>query len=125
MATPPEVTIEDVTRTKISDEPGLDECQVTFTVDKDIKVWESRADGSAHGEGLLVGGNKDTLFGFSTQESTVETGSEGFGEGEFFEEIPADTEITYLIEDEELTKGDKVYTINIYVKDLDGTWNDD
>lgn len=53
--TAPYITIKSVSRVKISDEPGMDVCEVIFTSDQDLIDWEARAGGGGVGEGLLVG----------------------------------------------------------------------
>jgi len=81
------IDIVNYTRNKISDEFGYDVCQVTFTTDYRLTSWEARADGSGHGEGILIGSG-----------NVVEKGEQ----------------VTFDIDDEELISGDKQYRIAIY-----------
>jgi len=53
--TAPNIVIKSVSRVKISDEPGMDNCEVKFLADQDLVDWEARADGSGVKQGLLVG----------------------------------------------------------------------
>ncbi|MFZ7103344.1 MAG: hypothetical protein ACOWWO_11915 [Peptococcaceae bacterium] len=97
-STAPIITIANITTTKISDEIGKDICTVTFTTDQDIVEWEARADGNGAGQGDLVGS--------------------GIGP------ITVGTEITFDIENEELTFGNKTYRINIYGQNEQGVWSE-
>lgn len=47
--------ITNTSKTKISDESGVDKCTVTFTSSDSIVEWEARADGTGVGQGDLVG----------------------------------------------------------------------
>jgi len=92
-------TLSNTPVSKISDETGKDSCEVKFQCDKDFDEWEARATTSAQtpgqGVGLLVG-----------------SGDAGYS---------ADTDVTFYVDDEELTSGDVLYTITIFVK-KDGSW---
>ena len=95
---PPEINITNYTKSVISDEVGYQTSTVTFQSNQDLVEWEARADGTGHGTGTLVG------------SGTTET---------------ADTNITFDVDYDELTGGDKVYQINVYGKNSAGQWNDD
>lgn len=98
----PIITIGTPSRTKISRKPGYDQATVTFQSDIALNNWEARATiqgvTPSHGVGLLVesGGN-----------------------------IAANTDATVYVDDEELTNGDREYTITIHGHGIDGYWSDD
>lgn len=94
---PPIITILDYDRTKISNQPGVDSCEVEFIANDDLIEWEARAGGSGVGQGLLVGSGKAL--------DRYDTG--------YFD-----------VDHDELTQGDKAYRINVYGKNADGLWSD-
>jgi len=95
---PPIITIQSVSRTKLSAVTGADICDVIFTCDQSLTQWEARADSSGHGAGVLVGSGNS---------------------------LPYDNEGTFTVEDEELLWGDKEYIITIYGQNANSLWSDD
>lgn len=97
----PILSINSITRNKISPISGYDTSVAEFTSDTDLTEWEARAtvEGQAygHGIGILVDGG--------TNLSANETAS-------------------VTIDDEELTNGDVEYRISVYGKDANGEWSD-
>lgn len=94
----PVPTITSVSATRISDELTKDSSYVEFQTNEDIDEWEVRATTEAQtpavGVGLLVGSG-----GSAVKDSTL----------------------NFTVDDEELTAGDRTYTITIYVR-IGGTW---
>jgi hypothetical protein len=90
------LTITSHSRNKISDETGFAQCIATFVSDEDLLEWIARAGGTGPDSGLLVGSG-----------STVT------------KEVPVQFEVDY----NELTEGDKEYTIYVYGRSKAG-WSD-
>ena len=97
---PPVIAVGIPDKTRISDEAGHDTCICTFTADQDLSAWEARAtrDGvtPARGVGLLV-----------ESGGSLAAGEAG----------------TVLVQDEELTGGDGLYTITVYGCGTNGLWS--
>lgn len=81
----------------ISSVPGKDQCTVTFQSDQDLISWIAKADGSGHTTGLTVGSGTTAS---------------------------ANTDIQFVIDDEEFTSGDKNYIITVYGENSAG-WSDE
>lgn len=98
--TPPVITVGTPSRNIISDESGYDQCVCTFQSDLALQQWEARATKNgvtpARGVGLLV-----------------ENGGS----------LPARTNATVIIDNEELTDGDGEYTITVYGQSTGGAWS--
>lgn len=91
------ITILEYSRKKLGKAKGTTKCTVTFKADQDLAAWEARANGgSGAGVGLLV------------------------GEGSF---LAAEEIGTFDVETDELTNGDKEYTIKVYGKNQAGEWS--
>lgn len=96
----PIVTITSVDKQTISDEIGYTQCVCKFTVDCDIYKWEARAvpgkiqPDRGHGYIVEYGNN-------------LKKGNEGI----------------VIVDYRELTNGDGVYTISIYVQNFYGIWS--
>ncbi len=99
-SSPPIITVGTPSRNIISDESGYDQCVCTFQSDLALLQWEARATKSgvtpARGVGLLV-----------------ESGGS----------LPAQTNATVIIDNEELTDGDGEYTITVYGQSTGGVWS--
>jgi hypothetical protein len=95
-SSPPSINIASYTKSKISDEVGMTRSTVTFQSNQDLVEWEARADGNGHGVGLLVGSGASAS---------------------------ASTNVSFDVDYNELTLGDKSYRINVYGKNAEGTWN--
>jgi len=91
-----QISINSFDKSKISTMTGQDTCTVTFQSNQNLIQWEARADGTGQGSGLLVG-------------------SGGV--------VTANTDVTFTVENEELTLGDKIYKINVYGKNESGVWS--
>lgn len=96
ISTTPTITIQSYTKSKISAQTTQDISTVTFQSDQNLLQWEARADGNGQGSGLLVGSGGA---------------------------VTANTDVTFDIENEELTFGDKIYRINIYGQNESGVWS--
>lgn len=91
------ITILDYSRSKLGKTMGTNKCTVSFKADQDLIAWEARANsGTGVGVGLLVG------------EGGV---------------LLADVTATFDVDTEELTLGDKEYTIKVYGKNTVGEWS--
>ncbi|MBP3887721.1 MAG: cellulose binding domain-containing protein [Cellulosilyticum sp.] len=91
------ITILEYTREKLGKVAGTTRCTVAFKADQDLLAWEARANGGTGvGIGLLVG-----------EGSTLAAGEIG----------------TFDVDTEELTLGDKEYTIKVYGKNQGGEWS--
>lgn len=97
----PIITIGTPSATKISAISGHDQATVTFQSDVPLNNWEARATYQGqtigHGSGLLV-----------------ESGGS----------LAANTNATVYVENEELTEGDREYTITVFGHGSDGYWSD-
>ncbi|MGP4063101.1 hypothetical protein [Halobacillus sp. H74] len=127
--TAPTITIDSVSRNKIGKVTGLDSSTVTFSTNQDLMEWEARAEGMGVGQGLLVGEQRTALedgYALKLQNpwnETIQT------YGTLWSEMGAATfnsisygSATFVVDNEELTNGDKTYTINIYGKNEQGEW---
>ena len=97
----PVLSINNITRNKISTISGYDTSVAEFTSDTDLTEWEARAtvEGQIYGHGI------GTLVDSGTTLLANETA-------------------TVTIDDEELTNGDVEYRISVYGKDANGEWSD-
>jgi len=97
----PIITIGTPSATKISAISGHDQATVVFHADMPLNNWEARATYQGqtigHGSGLLV-----------------ESGGS----------LAANTNATVYVDDEELTEGDREYTITVFGHGSDGYWSD-
>lgn len=156
--TAPVITIKSVSRTKISNKPGLDASEVIFTADQDLVDWEARAGGEGVGQGLLVGKavvdpiphtwNELDVIAYTWNEfdgllqtwdqlddrrilvpdttwdeldARAQTWDQLDLKNENWDEFDG-RQATFIVEDEELTLGDKTYRINVYGKNEAGEW---
>jgi hypothetical protein len=95
----PAITITKYSRGKIGKVDGVNRCSVEFYSDTDLYKWEARANGnSGHGKGLLVGDGNSL--------KALETGA-------------------FDVDYDELTLGDKEYTISVYGMSMYGVWSDE
>lgn len=92
---PPLITINSVSRYKISDEAGFNQCILKFQCSEAIQAWEVRQNGLGVGQGTLL-----------------ENGGS----------VAANTEITAYIDWNEISGGDGQKEINIYAQDNAGNW---
>lgn len=96
----PNVTIGVPDPNKISDENGKTKSLCTFTVDTDVLQWEARA----------ILGKKEPLRGEGT---IVEQGKY----------LKSGDSATVVVDYNELTQGDGLYTVSIYVQGINGYWS--
>lgn len=120
----PVITIESVTRTKISQKSGVDSSLVVFSTNQDLTEWQARADGKGVGQGLLVGSGSSLILEGDWESRTEEFGPNWNQWGVNWNELIHYAEASFIVDDEELTNGDKVYRINIYGKNKSGEWSD-
>lgn len=117
----PIIEIVSISKTKISDEYGMDQSQITFKcTNTDIAKFEIRAvkmpGEIGRGKGLLVERDNalypaDNLFpsdALYPKDYNLTMGS---------------TQLAY-IDNEELTQGDGQYMISIYAQSTGGEWNE-
>lgn len=97
----PKVTITSQSTKKISDESGKSRCVCSFVVDGDVFRWESRAVKGDFEPGVGVG-------------EIVESGGE----------LKSGQSAEVIVDDEELSSGDGLYTISIYAQNIYGYWSD-
>ena len=98
----PVLSINNITRNKISSISGYDTSVAEFTSDTDLTEWEARAtvEGQPYGHGI---------------GALVDSGTT----------LLANETATVTIDDEELTNGDVEYRISVYGKDANGVWSDE
>jgi hypothetical protein len=83
----PIVYLQSESKIVISDETGFTTSVVTFIVNKDCDQWEARADGNGNpGVGLLVGSGSSII---------------------------ANVEVSFNVDYNELTNGDKIYSVDV------------
>lgn len=126
----PIITIKSVTRAKISNKAGMDTCEVAFASEQPLVDWEARADGAGVGQGLLVGKavidpipqtwNELDAMGYT--QDAFDALNQTWDELDDRTILQVDTDETFLVENEELTQGDKTYRINVYGKNAAGEW---
>lgn len=101
MSLAPVVTIYSKTLDRISDENGFTKSVCSFFVNKDIIKWEARA----------VLGNENPPRGVGI---IVESGTF----------LDAGSIANVVVDFNELTQGDGLYTVSIYAQDIYGNWSD-
>jgi len=106
--TPPLITITNVDRTKISDEPGFQVAQITWQANEDIFEYIVRIGGLDYTTGTLVE-HKEPPKWFPIFPLDLSDGR-----------IPAGTQITTVVSYTLLNEGDN--QINIYARDAAGNW---
>lgn len=116
----PKINIDRVTRTRISNKSGVDYVEVFFSSDQDLIEWQARADGSGVGQGLLVG--KSIGTDWNSKASKYGASWSTWGNGDWNSFIIED-ELSFIVEDNELTNGEKTYRINVYGKNENGEWS--
>lgn len=97
----PVVNIVSQTLKKISDESGKSQSVCSFLVNKDVVKWEARA----------VLGNNNPPRGVG---EIVESGTF----------LNSGTIANVVVDFNELTLGDGLYTVSIYAQDIYGNWSD-
>lgn len=109
----PGIAVQDVSREKISKQPGFEQCEVVFRSDDDLQHWEARAGGTGPGSGILVGKSQaifpaqnvypsESLF---PVEVVLAAGQDGRFEVQYDE-----------------IGNDGTYQIKVYGQNLDGEW---
>lgn len=97
----PVVTIGLPDKSKISDEPGYNQCVCLFTVNSDIVKWEARA----------VKGEQEPALGVG---QIIESG--GY--------LAKGKSGKIIVDEDELQSGDGLYTISVYAQSTNGYWSD-
>lgn len=128
----PQIDILSYSRKKIGRISGYDQSVVKFKTDQDLLEWEARAGGSGVGQGLLVG--QKTLkdqdgFALKLQNPWDEWFNltsyywDGlYANGTTWNDRSY-ADDSFVVDDSELTQGDKTYRINVYGKSGTGQWN--
>lgn len=121
----PKITIEKVSRNRISKNPGVDSSTVSFSTNQDLVQWEARADGRGVGQGLLVGSGGALSLGNNWRALSAKNGAiwSGWGRTTWEDSLYKAAAASFVVDDEELTNGDKPYQINVYGKNQNGEWN--
>lgn len=124
----PTIDILSFTRSKIGMVSGYDQSIVTFKTNQDLIEWEARADGSGVGQGLLVGEQRTPLedgyaLKLKNMWNDIITASPNWNQlgSNTYNSISTAT-ASFVIDNEELTSGDKTYKINIYGKNAQSEW---
>lgn len=120
----PTIKIESFTRSKISKKSGVDSSKVVFSTNQDLVQWEARADGQGVGQGLLVGsgGSIYRVGDWNSRIAKYGDAWDRWGSGDWNQFIDNGTG-SFIVDDEELTNGDKAYRINVYGKNQSGEWS--
>ena len=119
----PTINIKSISRTKISRINGVDSSEIVFTTNQDLTEWQARADGQGVGQGLLVGSGKN-LFRVTAWSTRIkEASSWNSWRNTDWNSFIGIAEGSFIVDDEELTNGDKPYRINVYGKNKNGEWN--
>lgn len=109
----PQITITNISKTKIGWQAGVNQSIVTFTADQPLVDFEARAGGVGKGTGLLVG------------ESGVLKASENLmvSDSLLLKDftLPAGQEAQFEVERDELQQ-DGNYRINVYGCNAVGEW---
>lgn len=121
--TGPTITIKSYSRKRISNKSGVDSVHVVFSTNQDLVQWEARADGQGVGQGLLVGSGSSLPLESDWKSRTELYGSYWSDWGINWNDLINYAETSFIVDDEELTFGDKTYRINVYGKNKDGEWN--
>lgn len=119
----PNIEIRSVSRYKIGRITNVDKSNVTFRYDQDLVQWEARADGQGVGQGLLVGSGVNASLLTLKQVSDTSPNL-----SDWISDFPNLVDVKYgdasfVVDDEELTNGDKPYRINVYGKNENGEWS--
>ena len=119
----PTINIKSISRTKISRINGVDSSEVVFTTNQDLTEWQARADGQGVGQGLLVGSGKNLFRVMAWSTRIKEASSWTSWRNTDWNSFIGIAEGSFIVDDEELTNGDKLYRINVYGKNKNGEWN--
>lgn len=119
----PIITIKSYTRARISKKSGYDSSIVVFSTDQDLVQWEARADGAGVGQGLLVGSGGALPLESDWSSRTNEYGAYWSDWAFNWNDLINYAEASFVVDDEELTFGDKSYRINVYGKNKGGEWS--
>lgn len=119
----PTIKIEKVSRNRISRISSVDSSTVYFSTNQDLVQWEARADGEGVGQGLLVGSGGSLPLESDWQSRTSKFGSNWSDWAFNWNDLINYAESSFVVDDEELTWGDKPYRINVYGKNKSGEWS--
>lgn len=109
------IEIKNINRTKISDEDGIDRCTFQFICDKPIDDFDVRADGDRN-TGVVVE-KAPHLYCSDSLACSDELSC-------FEYEAAANEPVDVVVEWNELTRGDKDYTIKVFAKEKGGAWSE-
>ena len=111
----PNITVDNITRNKISDETGYTDCDFDFSVDQRIIDFEVRASSTSRMDGIIVEQAEVQKCSNRILCSSTNT----VKDFNVAPNIPINCNINYT----ELTLGDGEYPIQIYVQAKeDGKW---
>lgn len=112
--TVPTITINSVSKQKISDEPGMDESIVKFESNQTLKAWVAKLGGYSHSTGTVVG-----------QDNNIYPSSLLYPKTSLYPQnytLSSGVEEEFTVENEEITDGDGTYRINVYGMNEDEEW---
>lgn len=113
----PIVNIKSVTKTKISDETGMDRTIIKFSFDIDTQEWRVNVNGTSYDTGIVVESDNKSVLSLS-QRKVGNVATETVKSISLF---VADYEIAVEIDFTELySEGSN--RINFYGKSIEGTW---
>lgn len=125
--TAPILTIEAVTRNRISKLAGANRAIVTFTANQALIDWEARADGQGVGQGDIVGRASNLRQTWSQVNmlnlTYAQLNAENRTWGEFNTVLAAQAVGSFEVDHDELTWGDRPYRINVYGKNKSDEWS--
>ena len=111
----PNIEIKNISKTKISNVEGVNQCTFQFVCDTPIEDFDVRGDGDR--ESGIVVERAEHLY---CSESLICSDDLACFEYEAFTNEPVNVIIDY----DELTRGDKDYLIKVFVKSKGGVWSE-
>jgi hypothetical protein len=111
------VNVTNVSKSKISDEVGMDKSYATFTVDEDFVAYEFSIDGTSHESGTDI---EDVRKNVETYQSVLVSTVDDMTVRQMRAFLSA-TPITVEIDDSELIREGENH-ITVYAKSLAGVW---
>lgn len=125
--TAPILTIQSVTRNRISKLSGVNRAIVTFTTNQALTDWEARADGQGVGQGDLVGKAENLRQTWQQVNALGLTYAQLNDENRTWSDINTvlgETNTgTFEVDHDELTWGDRPYRINVYGENKNDEWS--
>lgn len=114
----PIVNITNISKTKVSDETGMDKCNVTFEVNENFHEYKLNINGVSYDTGTNIEHGQRTVEWIATNE-TVESLAQNYTVESMARFI---SPITVEIDDSELIN-EGTNRINIYAKNTSNVWS--